>query len=697
MAKNWAIVIGINGYIPTNFQLLRYAKRDAELVRDFFLSEAGFDEVCCFTDDSPALGLADDIKIPTYPSLGHLLSFLNSRFENPFLKPGDNCWFFFAGHGQRSGDRDYLMPIDSDPRMPNSGIAVNYVRERLLRSGADNVILLLDACRNDGRSGGLGIGEEPQQGVITISSCRPTQRSYEIEGLQQGAFTYALLEALRLPGERNCATVERLDQYLRSRVPQLCQEHDKLPVQNPSTAIDPTPKKHFILLPDFATVDDIATLKNEIFRAFVSGNLKFAEQLCVRAIAAARGRDLELLDLLFKIWQRGQTEKPISLNLSDVDSRSQPQAIEVSSQIDRASPESEKDIVLTPEDWENNDQGEKQTVLSNVNDTVYKSLIPNQPIVATMVEPLNSPILGEFIDVNDTAYKSLIPDQPVVATAGFLNPPIFGNFEDVSDTTCKSLIPDQSIVTTVAVSLNSQAMEDTETIRARTAPEIRRIGSAGHVASISGSSIVAMMLGFFGLVLSALVFSSLPTPPTIKTPKELTATSEAKASPSSAPSPPNSPSQIASESLRQALSPVDPQIRAQAEPMKIRDPKVVDRLALELKKQVSTGLNPKVGFTQELIYRINVAKDGKILDYQPNDAAAVDFLNETPLPNLRFNPSPGDKYLPEGIVSFRLILKTDGGVEVSPWSMEAPTIEGSSSLQDEVRSLPRKSQSHPGQ
>jgi uncharacterized caspase-like protein len=316
MAKNWAIVIGINGYTPTNFQPLRYAKRDAELVRDFFLSEAGFDEVCCFTDDSSA-HVENEMEIPTYPSRGHLMSFLHDRFEHPFLESGDNCWCFFAGHGQRIDNRDYLMPIDANPRMPDSGIAVNHVRERLLRSGSDNVILLLDACRNDGRSGEMGIGQEPQQGVITISSCRPTQRSYEIDDLQQGAFTYALLEALRLPGERNCATVERLDQYLRSRVPQLCDRYDKLPVQNPATATDPKSKNYFILLPDLATVDDITKLKNEILQASFDDNLEFAEQLCIRAIAAARGRDLELLNLLVKIRQRlGNEIKQASSNQS---------------------------------------------------------------------------------------------------------------------------------------------------------------------------------------------------------------------------------------------------------------------------------------------------------------------------------------------------------------------------------------------
>jgi uncharacterized caspase-like protein len=92
---------------------------------------------------------------------------LRDFFEEPYLKAGDNLWFFFSGHGIRHQDRDYLMPCDANPRDPDyTAISISYVTERLRRCGADNVVLLLDACRNEGEKAGLGIGEEKQQGVI---------------------------------------------------------------------------------------------------------------------------------------------------------------------------------------------------------------------------------------------------------------------------------------------------------------------------------------------------------------------------------------------------------------------------------------------------------------------------------------------------------------------------------------------------
>jgi uncharacterized caspase-like protein len=131
-----------------------------------------------------------------------LLRVLRQLFKEPFLGAGDNFWFFFSGHGIRHADRDYLMPCDGDPEdIENTAIEINFVTERLRRCGADNVVLVLDACRSLGTRGGEGIGRQTADearnlGVISIFSCSPQEYSYEIEVLQQGAFTCALLEGL---------------------------------------------------------------------------------------------------------------------------------------------------------------------------------------------------------------------------------------------------------------------------------------------------------------------------------------------------------------------------------------------------------------------------------------------------------------------------------------------------------------------
>jgi uncharacterized caspase-like protein len=282
---DWPLVIGINKY--DRLRSLDYAERDADLMRNFFQNEARFEQIFYFSDTSPDFHAPDGSRQSTRPTYANLRSFLRDFFEEPQLKAGDNFWFFFSGHGIRHQDRDYLMPCDASPRdVDYTAISISYVTERLRRCGADNVVLLLDACRNEGEKAGLGIGGEKQQGVVTICSCSPREKSYEIEEIGQGAFTYALLESLRIQGEGNCATVERLYQRLRYRVAEI-NSYYKKPEQTPYAIAEPASKYHLILLPRQATLQDIATLKIDAFTAEVYEDLILAKQLWTRVLAVS--------------------------------------------------------------------------------------------------------------------------------------------------------------------------------------------------------------------------------------------------------------------------------------------------------------------------------------------------------------------------------------------------------------------------
>ena len=310
MGKNWAIAVGINQY--DNLRDLKYAQRDAEAMADWFKDEAKFDEVFLFTEDSDPIDKTNP-PIPTTPTFGHLRRFLRAQFENieqPLLKPEDNLWFFFAGHGERHRDKDYLMLSDTDPGdVAATAISVEYVTQRLRRSGAGNVVLFLDACRDKRSRGGLGIGEEKHQGVITFYSCTAKQLAWEIKKLQHGSFTHTLLQGLRLQGEANCATVERLYQYLRYSVPQLNASHGQ-EVQNPYLTAEPPYKMYFILLEQSATLNDVEPLKLQASLAENKENLSLAKQLWVRVLAVSRA-DLDAINAIERIARRqGQLPPP---------------------------------------------------------------------------------------------------------------------------------------------------------------------------------------------------------------------------------------------------------------------------------------------------------------------------------------------------------------------------------------------------
>jgi uncharacterized caspase-like protein len=309
MASNWAIVIGINQY--RFLQPLKYAKRDAESMKGFLTEEAKFDRIFLFTDDSPETG-----GKPTEPFRANLLRVLRQIFAHPFMKDGDNFWFFFSGHGISYNGQDYLMPLDGDPEdIENTGISTNTITNYLRSCGADNAVMILDACRSGGRKSGEGIGrqtetEARQTGVISLFSCSPDQYSYELEAIEQGVFTYALLEGLGIQGR--CATVERLNQYLEHRVPEFVSQHLQRVKQIPYTIAEPLNRSHLILMPQHASLGDIATLKNDAYRAERNQDWDLAQRLWIRVNAAASGQDIEAVEALqnLSVQSQASTSRP---------------------------------------------------------------------------------------------------------------------------------------------------------------------------------------------------------------------------------------------------------------------------------------------------------------------------------------------------------------------------------------------------
>ncbi len=325
MAKNYAIAIGINHY--NCIRSLEYAANDAQNVRDFLLNEARFDAVFYYSDHSPEINGAS-----TRPTRSNLERLLKVTFETPFMGDGDNFWFFFSGHGTRENEIDYLIPCDAFPEdLERSGISVNYIIQRLKRCEADNIVLILDACReqgNDSSKSIQGMGKQTeenarQNGVISIRSCSEHEYSWELEELQQGAFTHALLEGLGSKGRK--ATVERLNEYLKSTVPQLVQHKGR---QTPSVMADPIEKSHLILMPKYATTVDISTLKNDAYKAQMNRDFQQAERLWIRVLETGVDMDAVLALQKIAIEKAGQPEIPIPPPNPPIPNQSEPKTVD---------------------------------------------------------------------------------------------------------------------------------------------------------------------------------------------------------------------------------------------------------------------------------------------------------------------------------------------------------------------------------
>jgi GUN4-like/Caspase domain len=222
MANNWAIVVGINNYKFLPNASLKFAEQDALAIRQFLCEEAGFaaDQVLLCGDGTAGSREA------TRAVLRQILLNELHRAQN-----ADNLWFFFSGHGL-SDQRDYLMPIDGNPHdLHDTAIPIHFVVDQLRACQAKNIVLILDMCRNERPETErksvesvealrqLVQDREGQQGIITLFSCGRGESSYELPGLGQGAFTYALLEGLRRQ-----SILRDLEMYLARRVPELHRE-----------------------------------------------------------------------------------------------------------------------------------------------------------------------------------------------------------------------------------------------------------------------------------------------------------------------------------------------------------------------------------------------------------------------------------------------------------------------------------------
>jgi hypothetical protein len=328
MVKNWALAIGINQY--DFLQPLKYAKRDALLMQKLLYSEAGFERVFLFSDDSPDIGGES-----TRPYRANLLRCLQQISEQPFLEAEDNFWFFFSGHGIKYAGYDYLMPSDGDADdVENTAISINYLTECLRRCGSENIVLILDACRHQRKKNNEGLGQQTQQfacqtGVVSILSCSPQEFSSEIDVLQTGVFTHALLEGLGIQGQ--CATVKRLHQYLRFRVAELV-EHYKYPQQTPNIT-QPATKLNLTIIPQYANLHDIAQGQINSFPAKIDQNMEMAKPLGMGSKTTDGCSDVHTVKVISQfsqLWVRSsETQSNLSQQvLSPINTIASPQRSE---------------------------------------------------------------------------------------------------------------------------------------------------------------------------------------------------------------------------------------------------------------------------------------------------------------------------------------------------------------------------------
>jgi hypothetical protein len=198
--RSIAFLVGVGKYSNfTTQEQLPYVQRDIDDLRDYLISEGGFDEVLLVRDEKATPELIEHYMMDDFPRR---------------LGRRDRLLFYFSGHGTDAGGATgYILLSDAKKgQFSHSVIAISRVQEwsRVLR--ADHALFLFDSCAS-----GLGIAAKKtdfdsdkqllrtlsrngSRNVITAGTAEEsTFEISDVQGRGGEVFTRALLEALTTP------------------------------------------------------------------------------------------------------------------------------------------------------------------------------------------------------------------------------------------------------------------------------------------------------------------------------------------------------------------------------------------------------------------------------------------------------------------------------------------------------------------
>lgn len=230
--KRFALVIGVDRYADTQITTLGGSSNDARLLAEALVSHAGFppEQVILLASDQPA---------ERQPTRGNILRRLSNLAA--VVPPDGLLLFAFAGHGMERGGQAFLLPGDAQVSddvnlLEQTAINVAQVRQWVKMTGVKQVLLILDACRNDpaGRANAdnpltqtytrgfnFDVRNREVTAFATLYATSVGSRAYEFKEKRHGYFTLALVEGLQggAANKKGEVTLGGLVRYIQDRVP----------------------------------------------------------------------------------------------------------------------------------------------------------------------------------------------------------------------------------------------------------------------------------------------------------------------------------------------------------------------------------------------------------------------------------------------------------------------------------------------
>lgn len=212
-AHRIAVTIGINAYPGRPWPRLHAAVPDAQHMAALFRA-MGFDRVESLEDEAATRdGILDLLE--------HKLPLVVSE--------RDLVVIFFSGHGATSEDQGYIVPRDAGRDLERTAIAVQRLKDSVLRMRARHTLFVMDACFSGvmlrraeiEEANQLAYWEAAAQDRVVQILTAGTADEPALEGDGWGKFTRAIYAGLAGAADRNhdgVVTTEELATYTDDRV-----------------------------------------------------------------------------------------------------------------------------------------------------------------------------------------------------------------------------------------------------------------------------------------------------------------------------------------------------------------------------------------------------------------------------------------------------------------------------------------------
>jgi formylglycine-generating enzyme required for sulfatase activity len=186
--RNIGLVIGTNDYSDPKLSNLHFAVKDAEDMRSVLLN--------------PDIGVFDEIV----PLINETKYYVKKGIEKLLLKDAtfeDFVLIYFSGHGKLDFkfELNLLLKDTETDYLLSTALHYNFITDCIEQSKCRKIVIILDCCHG-GAAGIKGdiskkLSETTGSGTFILSATTESNLAKEVQELENGIFTYFLLEGLR--------------------------------------------------------------------------------------------------------------------------------------------------------------------------------------------------------------------------------------------------------------------------------------------------------------------------------------------------------------------------------------------------------------------------------------------------------------------------------------------------------------------